>query len=248
MRGKESVLDIRAELRVKDTVVTLPIECKKNNPDFTNWIFFEKEEKKVPRPVNSSQIINDERPAPKSGWNVQLRLVPFLTNYCITNNARETKGNYIELSQKNKSNITKTANTSINDAAFQIALATQAVFHEEHIHSKTLSNSTAKPPYKIQLLLPVVITTAKLLLCNFNAEDINSKTGEISYDKVKLSEQPYLVYEYPLPRLLQKIPANLIDALNTQSLEVFVRMDILIINSSHFTEFLTKIAKDLISS
>ena len=40
--AKESNLDIRAELDVfGGTRLTLLIECKKNNPDFINWVFFQ---------------------------------------------------------------------------------------------------------------------------------------------------------------------------------------------------------------
>src|SRR4051794_19913157 len=40
LRGKESALDIRAEIQLGDLLLTLTIECKKNNPDFVKWIFF----------------------------------------------------------------------------------------------------------------------------------------------------------------------------------------------------------------
>jgi hypothetical protein len=40
VRGNESALDIRAELNHESLHITLLIECKKNNPDFVNWIFF----------------------------------------------------------------------------------------------------------------------------------------------------------------------------------------------------------------
>ncbi len=40
VRGKESTLDIRARINDNDKLLTLIIECKKNNPEYTDWIFF----------------------------------------------------------------------------------------------------------------------------------------------------------------------------------------------------------------
>jgi hypothetical protein len=42
IRGKESALDIRAERDWPEHRITILIECKKNNTEFVNWIFFKK--------------------------------------------------------------------------------------------------------------------------------------------------------------------------------------------------------------
>ena len=52
-----------------------------------------------------------------------------------------------------------------------------------------------------------------------------------------------MVYEYPLPRMLQKAPANLVDVISSNSLEMFVRMDILVINSNELPIFLANLKK-----
>ena len=39
---KQALLDIRAELKKDDRVLTLLVECKKNNPELVNWVFFPK--------------------------------------------------------------------------------------------------------------------------------------------------------------------------------------------------------------
>src|SRR5690348_5216365 len=41
--SNESALDILAELKVGEGIISLLIECKKSNPDFVNWVFFPRE-------------------------------------------------------------------------------------------------------------------------------------------------------------------------------------------------------------
>jgi hypothetical protein len=43
LRGKESTLDIRAERMASGQLLTLTVECKKNNPEFVDWVFFRKQ-------------------------------------------------------------------------------------------------------------------------------------------------------------------------------------------------------------
>ena len=67
IRGKESTLDIRASRRDADLAMVLLIECKKNNPEFVNWIFFRKV--CLPRDsFNISQVENTPREPPAVGW------------------------------------------------------------------------------------------------------------------------------------------------------------------------------------
>jgi hypothetical protein len=86
-------------------------------------------------------------------------------------------------------------------------------------------------PWAQQVFIPIIATTAKLLLCEFNAGDVDTMTGEIEYSKATLTPQPYIVYEYPLPRHLQSAPADLVNALSTDSLDRFARMHIVVVNS-----------------
>jgi hypothetical protein len=53
-RSQESTLDIRAEKDFGDNRITLLIECKKNNPEFINWVFFSK----YPYPAHNSFVVS----------------------------------------------------------------------------------------------------------------------------------------------------------------------------------------------
>lgn len=236
IRGRESSADIVASRRYSDLGITLTIECKKNNPELVNWVFFPKVVVPEGPWFTVAQIVNRPRIEPQKGWQTETGVIALATNEPLTDEARETKSDYekSKLGQK-----TKTSNAAIQEAAFQVALARQAVFQEESSFSRSLGSS-AEPPETAskQFYVPVIVTTAKLFLCHFNADDIDSSTGEIDYTKATLTEVPHLIYEYSLPKSLQHAPADIIHVLNTNSLHQFTRLHILVVNSSAFAVFL----------
>ena len=97
---------------------------------------------------------------------------------------------------------------------------------------------TYKIPWQTQHLLPVIVTTARLYTCDFDPKDVDDRTGEIDSPKATINECSELVYEYALPKHLQFYPAERITILEADSLEMFVRMHIFIVQSQHFKEFL----------
>jgi hypothetical protein len=68
-----------------------------------------------------------------------------------------------------------------------------------------------------------------------------STTGEIPYTEATLTERPFVLFEYALPRHLQHTPADLAAILLQERIEVFMRMHIFIVHSEKFTEFLAAI-------
>lgn len=241
LRGTERTLDIRAELRRDDRLLTLLIECKKNNPEFVNWILFPK----YPLPRMTSlvayQIENFPRQAPAVGWDVGSSIKTISSAIPVTDEARETRGSYTAYKNGDK---TKTSNAAITEAAHQVALATQAMMVEEIGFSKALGMSSSPPPvpWAKQVFLPVIVTSAHIFSCEFSPGDVDPTTGEIPYAKVTLNEWPYLIFEYALPRHLQSSPADLVYMLTHDSVELFIRMHILVVYSGKFVEVLNDIA------
>ncbi len=252
LSGEATALDIWAEFKTQDTILSLPIECKKHNPELANWIFFS--HRKTEQFIRGGSpfitvIENMPRQAPNTGWDVQIAKSAWnAISYVCTDEARETRGSYVEYKKKRGKNLdqlTKTANNAINEACHQVALATQALINEENVFSTALSNQqnpSLPLPYQRQIFLPAIVTTAKLFCCSFNAADVNVATGEIPYDKVTIEELPYLLYEYPLPRALQHTPRDVASVLTGNSWETFIRLDILVINSDAFSDVLSKLA------
>src|SRR5690349_10497478 len=93
LRGKESALDIRAEVRQGDLLFTLVIECKKNNPDFVKWVFFPKSSQPSYR-IPVAQISQSPSEGESSGDRFASMRGPVLTTTILTDEARETRGDY----------------------------------------------------------------------------------------------------------------------------------------------------------
>jgi hypothetical protein len=137
IRGKESTLDIRASRQVDNDKISLLIECKKNNPNFVDWVFFQKPIFRPNRGFIVSQVKNEPRASPALGWDTSSSLRHLATTYSVTDEARETRGSYGSLKAGEK---TKTSNASIQDAAYQIALAKQAIVGEDDNISRRLGS------------------------------------------------------------------------------------------------------------
>ena len=112
-------------------------------------------------------------------------------------------------------------------------------YEQEAGFSYSVEQST-NPPYNRQIFFTSHCNHCEAVSCNFDAADVNIETGEIPFDKVTIEERPYLLYEYPLPRFLQHTPKDLASVLSTKAWESFIRMDILVINSSAFSDLFNK--------
>ena len=100
-----------------------------------------------------------------------------------------------------------------------------------------------KMPWVDQVFLPVVVTSARIFICDFKPEDIDIISGEIPYSKAQIKEQQYVLYEYALPRHLQAVPKNS-QIEEQENTELYSRVHIIVVYSSHFGSFLKSFAKD----
>lgn len=250
---KESELDLRAihggyQGRSQSRRhLTLLIECKKSNPELIEWIFFGSE----PRRLDYFPCI--ETQSAESQMNdceIRVNLLQASLDLPIAYDARETRGSYQEYQNqrnKNKSNLremTKTSNDAISKGTHQIALATQAIVAEEVNLGQHFGrfNPEASMLLDKHVFLPIVVTTAKLFVCEFDDRDVDGSSGEIPFDKARLVPTPYIVYRMPLPPHLQRRPEPSVkEAIVYGSHEVHARMDILIVHSAEFEKFLQTI-------
>lgn len=236
---KESALDIRAFCNINSVRTTLIIECKKNNPEFIDWIFFPSV-RRVSQNISLPFLNNQKNEA--NSWDVSSSLQQLPFDIVITDEARETRGQY--QSSTDKKTKTKTSNAAISDAAYQVALATQAIHIEEAKFSKNeATNKDAfRMPWSIQILLPTIVTSARIYTCTFDPSEVHPATGEISYSKATLTEQPYLIYKYPLPSHLQNIPEEVVGKLTMKNIDNYIRMNIFVVQSKMFQTFLNDVA------
>jgi hypothetical protein len=243
--GKESSADIWAELGPRSKRLTLIIECKKHNPELARWIFFPKGYGQTQAAPSLPYLSTEQRSNSYQGyyWFPQITAMNLLgPKMQLVNDAREVRESYLSFKGDDKKK-TKTSSDTIQDAAHQVSLATQSIVEEEA--QKIASNI---PGYNVpvsQHFMPIIVTTARISICNFEPENVNLTNGELPFENVKLEEQPYLLYEYPLPRSLQFNPKNVdfIDKNYWYRHEQMIRMHIVVIQSDSFPEFL-----DILSS
>jgi hypothetical protein len=146
---------------------------------------------------------------------------------------------------------TKTSNAAVTHAARQITLATHAIAAIEEQDSEFRSSLQPRPVMDEgeRLFLPMIATTARLLVCTFDPSDVDPKTGEIPYTNATLAEHPALVYEYPIPTSLQISPWILaqhpLEGGNNVNVDWLARMPIVVVNSKHFAAVLETLLDDV---
>lgn len=205
-RGKESSLDIWAR-RDDDlfAIVDVFIEYKKANPEFVNWIFFPKDSTPTPTPFCFEKTINTPSESSPRPWTTQAVLNTGTITTSVASDAREVRGDYLSHHSNNK---TKTSNSAIQDAAYQVALASRAIVHEETslLEKACQLPDHPAPPWLSKSYVPVVVTTANLYQVQFLSGATNLISGEIDFAKAILNPVKEILYEYSLPRHLQFSP------------------------------------------
>jgi hypothetical protein len=139
---------------------------------------------------------------------------------------------------KDDSKKTKTANASIMDGSYQVALATQSIFSNVWKDARDLTYSPRPSvPWKHHVFLPMIVTTAELFSCRFEATEISDSTGEIPLKKVAIEEIPYLIYEFPLSKHLQAETPHRFSLLTDTQRDELTRLNIVIVNSRSLKGF-----------
>lgn len=226
-KSHETALDLRADFTYPDkNALALLIECKKNNPEFVDWIFFEANRSTPPVPHLLTYQITWINNNPVKGPARQFGSCEFELTPTVVDHASETRGTYDDPDTRKKN--TKTSMQAINDACHQVAIATQAIVHEE---IDPLYNPRAeKPP--VLTFVPVIVTTAKLKVLQFDPYWASEETGEIPRNRASLRPVEWLQYLYPLPRHL-----HFRGAANTPWYRL-KKLPICIVNSRYFKRFL----------
>ncbi len=243
--GKASNLDIWAERYLAKYALQLLVECKKNNPEYVDWIFFPTSPH---RPIKTTVRVLESKfvTLRTQGINPYIpfpRLQELRTDLMIADEARETKGDY-QSRNRNDRQLTKTSNAAITEAANQIALATQAIlYQEEQTLKKYFQRNPVNQPISLPFVfLPVIVTTANLFTCNFQDVDVDLNTGEIAFENVVLQSHPCLLYDYPVPHALQRDPEDMGMQYSRESLEEQARMSIIVVQSAFFPTLLARLS------
>lgn len=243
-KGVDSSLDVWARRADTDGfVLDALLECKKANPDFVNWVFFPKTsgistpEYTHTRTLTKSETESESNPK----WTHEVVVKSGTTSEFISNDSREVRGDYVRNLRGDK---TKTSNASIQEAAYQIAIAQRAIVQRDSVllAAAQKATGTQTPPWKAKAYLSIIVTTANLYRVNFDIDDVNIDTGEINTRSATLSPVNSLIYQYPLPHTLQHTPLDSMIGLDDTNLDLFSRMDIIVVRSVHLRTLLNELA------
>jgi hypothetical protein len=228
--GKEGRLDIRAEKQFNNYITVLAVECKKADPGYKEWVFFPKGEGAVEAPV----VIRKQRPDAPEGstgrdrWDIPTAVARFGTGL-ICKEARELKAEY------GNPNSWKSTTKRIEEGCYQAAQATQALLSEIGRRQGLLMDRRMEPTVTTWII-PVVVTTADLLLCRFDPIHVSLETGQIDWNKVTYDPLDATALEYPLPVHLQLLPGDPL-GLRPEEVHTFTKKHVFIVQGKSLEAF-----------
>lgn len=234
-RVVEGTVDLLIEHGEKRRL-TVPVECKKANPELVHWVFFPTRYD-LPVQVRRHRRIPSNQP---SGLRLARDLVTLPLAATACNAGRELRGDY----PARKQNWTMTSNTAIRDAALQVGTADRILVRQDLVRAASVAEQGAGGWPEQRIFIPMIVTTAELFLCRFDPSLIDPATGELPRESAKFEGVSELVFEYPLPPRLQ-----LDDEVRVYGDGSFersgTRLNVLIVNSRNFEAMLRKLADDM---
>src|SRR5450759_452410 len=91
----ETSLDVRADCQIGLQRISLLIECKKNNPDLTEWVFFRKRRVFTGSPSSLFHLgLQIDAAGRVTVGEAAFRGFPLMS--VVAEDGRETRGNYVE--------------------------------------------------------------------------------------------------------------------------------------------------------
>jgi hypothetical protein len=162
----------------------LIVECKRVNPAFSVWLFA-----KATKVYGSShQNFIAEPVAYEEGiFTANGIILDQVLNPVFYHVAHQVKTN------ENKGDAGGTSD-AIEEAAAQVCRGLNGLVNFFQNHHEALKSD----PANARLLIPVIITTAKLYVTDIELSDADTFTGTINPDKLKFTATPYLYYQYHL--------------------------------------------------
>jgi hypothetical protein len=223
-------VDVLAETSIGngDTVLILPVECKKADPKLKHWVF----EPHRPTSIHDKPYFMFT----KDGEN------SFKQSYNLPNLGYNTQDDYencVNVFEFNEASgaLSRNADKALR-AFFAIKQANEAV---PGILEKipVLSRRPAARNY----IIPIVVTTANLWVTQYDPQDISKETGEIDATKLDLIPKDWLLYHYPLA-FHEQTRGSLIGSTNGDIIRPDKRPTF-VVNSLKLQDFVTNLIYDL---
>ncbi len=219
----EGTIDVFAVAKItNNTSLCMCIECKKSDPREKHWVFEVRTTGEEIYPFvyydTNQNALNYEKNIffPSLGYDG----MKFFDKAIQTFQFNENTGSLSRTQSEMAYNSLKQANQ---------ALKAFAPAHKEIF--KFLNSD----PTNI-LFLPVVVTTANLLIADYKPEDVSWETGEVEGDKIELKSKDWVHYEFPLPVSLKVAGRGGLE---------FEKRPSFVVKADKFADFIEGLLKDI---
>jgi len=236
----ETSIDVIGQKAIgTDYHFNLCIEAKKLNPNYSDWVFFQKHTK-----LNEMNFVCRQ---PINPTKITLFKIPKITpltaeSHLIISNMTDyfqyPVCNFGLALAKNKidKQYYKSEKTIVDEAARQIIKGTFGYIINK-IFDQILNGFPERYPYDtFDCFMPIVVTTAKLFLCNYDVNDIDSDTGKITKDP-SYKQVDSLIYQCAAPTSVQ-FPSTLENNDSIRQILLTSKWDVLVLSPKGLTKFL----------
>ena len=235
--GKDGRIDLIAEKTFPSALGTLILECK-GSEEGQKWIFVKSKETSYGSTVVAVQFISKRTAIAFNGQEGDVHVDSGI-NFANFPQQLLRHNMGFSLGKKGdeysiKSNFNGVM--PLEKACYQVARGTIATMLEEKRPGREQERIEGDT---IDFFIPVVVTTSELYYVDFNEGEVDSNTGNIR--KAEFYNKPWVLYSYPLSDYLQLFRAHPSESLKIHSMKK--RMDIFVVNSKYFTDFINCIDK-----
>ena len=217
-------------------------ECKRAHPDHVTWLFANIRKKPTTDDFVATEISRTEILAfSKTGQpvNVAPVRIPFVAPKTERKVFKASVG--LEVASETKVNKRSSKSQTIREACKQVMTGVGGIVSER----ASLMRKTSECGY--WTYVPIVVTTAKLLVSYYAAENISLRTGQIEQGMLNAKEVGWVYYDFPVNREFYKIwfPDDYLGPDPVQ-LQRFKTSSVFIVTSSHLVNLLNTIWRVLV--
>ena len=205
----------------RDHGIFVCLECKRANPDYKQWIFFDKAYQGSPnQPVSIFVEVLRISQRPNGVVSRMIRDFPATRDCSVF-------GYYLEVAIKRdgRSGHTET----IEDALYQVVKGHTGLIRKMQDFETPLAFSS----------IPVVVTTAELFEASFDSSGISLETGSITADKIQMRDVPFCAVTYhPNDNLAVKLEGASNGRTSISNDMAALRRTVFVVRSTALTSFL----------
>jgi len=240
----------RIDSPLKRVGFKLCIECKKLDPDYSTWIFFKKHEGEGTMNLiskkNKSEGFATLSEIPETTtmnnkiylqlmnkWNLK----PIRHLLCDSSVAVNQKEN--DQGRKNKEYFKRDFD-KIDSAARQIVKGTYGYILDDL--KNQIKGDGDEYGIRNVIYFPIVVTTADLLIGNFNENEIDRKDGFLKKE-LQLDKVDSLIYEVGAPKSV-RFPTHDLINLDLETRRTISKWQVLILSVSGFIQFLKDLEEE----